>query len=165
MTRRWKLVARLLYIFSHGHSLSGMCACDVMLMQSFIHVNASGQITVHSSALLGNSKSEKCRENSSQATLAPFLISARFLSIRPLRLAPSTRVYTIVIPSSASTFRNSALMNSCPLSKRAMSQHPQVAAPSLTALCQTRKAWHKVGPLLSHRNSGHSTLVFVRVQF
>ena len=41
MNGRGRLVARLLYSFSHGHSLSGMCACAVMLMQPFIHVNAS----------------------------------------------------------------------------------------------------------------------------
>ena len=63
MNGRGRLVVRFLYSLSHSHSFSGMCACAVM--QSFIHVDASGQVAVYSSALLGNSKSGKCRGNSS----------------------------------------------------------------------------------------------------
>ena len=40
-------------------------------MQSFVQLYAFGRIVVHSSALLGNSKSGKYRGNSSQATLVP----------------------------------------------------------------------------------------------
>ena len=50
MNGRERLVARFLYRLSHRHSLSGMRACAVMFMQSFIHLDASGQIAVHSSA-------------------------------------------------------------------------------------------------------------------
>ena len=84
MNDRGRRVARLSYSFSHEHSLSDMCACTVKLMHSFIHVNASGQILVHSSALLGNSKSGKCCGNSSQVALTPSAISTNLLSTRSL---------------------------------------------------------------------------------
>ena len=103
--------------------------------------------------------SGKCPGNSSRASLSLSPISANFLSTRPLRLVPSTGVYSTAIASSVSSFQNSSFMNSCPLSKRAMSKVHKSPPRGLLVLCRARKAWHKVEPLLSRRNSGHPTLV------